>query len=289
MKCRYLVPVTVVLDPVQQIWKMMDLNLTQLIFELMKTGFLFFESVAEVLTVCRNFAEVEEIARGSEEAVEGFRMPSPCVSKPVSGRLDDYAASLLQPEAQDRVFALCVAGDGNCFFRSLSLLLFGTQNHHQELRCRIVMAMAINTALFLDGTNWCSSHDQVTPESVIEVALMTSVLPTASSPKLALEAEVMSVLLESTNAGLWEFWAASHVLKWPAQSVFPAVGWETYREHCNRIIRAPGCLTEQKVFVMWSLSRTDAVAEHWVSNHFVSRMLREQCIGAAARKRGVSI
>lgn len=114
----------------------MDLNLTQLIFELMKIGFLFFSlSVAEMLTVCRNFAEVEEIARGSEEAVEGFRMPSPCVSKPVSGHLDDYAASLLQPEAQDRVFALCVAGDGNCFFRSLSLLLFGAQNHHQELRC----------------------------------------------------------------------------------------------------------------------------------------------------------
>ena len=235
----------------------------------MKTGFLFFQSVAEVLSVCRNFAEVEEIARGSKEAVEGFRMPSPCVSKPVSSRLDSYAASLLQPEARDRVFALCVAGDLFC--------------------CRIVMAMAIDTALFLDGTNWCSSHDQVTPESVIEVALMTSVLPTASSPKLALEAEVMSVLQESMYTGLWEFFAASHVLKWPAQSVFPAVGWETYREHCNRIIRAPGCLTEQKVFVMWSLSRTDAVAEHWVSNHFVSRMLREQCIGAAARKRGVSI
>ena len=81
----------------------MDLNLTQLIFELMKTGFLFFQSVAEMLTVFRSFAEVEEIARGSEEAVEGFRMPSPCVSKPVSSRLDCYAASLLQPEAQDRV------------------------------------------------------------------------------------------------------------------------------------------------------------------------------------------
>ena len=139
------------------------------------------------MTACRNFATVEEIDGGSKEAVEGFRMPSPCVSKPVSSRLDCYAASLLQPEAQDRVFAICVAGDGNCFIHSLSLPVFGTQNHHQELRCRIVMAMAINTALFLDGTNWCSSHDQVTPESVIEVALMTSVLPTASSPKLALE------------------------------------------------------------------------------------------------------
>ena len=122
------------------------------------------------------------------------------MSEPVSSRLDSYAASLLQPEARDRVFALCVAGDLFC--------------------CRIVMAMAIDTALFLDGTNWCSSHDQVTPESVIEVALMTSVLPTASSPKLALEAEVMSVLQESTYTGLWEFFAASHVLKCPAQSVF---------------------------------------------------------------------
>ena len=165
----------------------------------------FFQSVTGALTACRNFAEIEEIARGSKEAVEGFRVPFPCVSKPVSSHLDCYAASLLQPEVQDRVFAICVAGDGNCFFRSLSLLVLGTQNHHQELRCRIIMAMAINTTLFLDGTNWCSSHDQVTPESGIEVALMTSVLPTASSPKLALEAEVMSALQETHTQGFGSF------------------------------------------------------------------------------------
>ena len=99
---------------------------------------IFFQSVTEALTACRNFAEVEGIARGSKEAVEGFRMLSPCVSKPVSNRPDCYAASLLQPEAQDRVFAICVAGDGNCLgmgARSLSLPVFGTKNHHQELWC----------------------------------------------------------------------------------------------------------------------------------------------------------
>ena len=85
----------------------------------------------------------------------------------------------------------------------------------------------------------------------------------------------MSVLLESMYTGLWEFFAASHVFKCPVQSVFPALGWEIYREHCNCIIQAPGCLTEQKVFVMWSSSHTDAVAKHWVPNHFVPLMLRE--------------
>ena len=55
--------------------------------------------------------------------------------------------------------------------------------------------------------------------------------------------------------------------------------------HCNRIIQAPGCVTEQKVFVMWSSSRTDAVAEHWVPNHFVPLMLpqAQECIGAPKR------
>ena len=39
-------------------------------------------------------------------------------------------------------------------------------------------------------------------------------------------------------------------------------------------------MSEQKVLVMWSSSRTDAVAEHWVPNHSVPLMLREQYFGA---------
>ena len=135
LKCRYLVPITVVLNPTNLEHDGSEPDPTNLSAD---EDRIFFQSVTEALTACRNFAEVEGIARGSKEAVEGFRMLSPCVSKSVSNRPDCYAASLLQPEAQDRVFAICVAGDGNCLgmgTRSLSLLVFGTKKHHQELWC----------------------------------------------------------------------------------------------------------------------------------------------------------
>ena len=101
LKGRYLVPITVVLNPTNREHDGSEPDPTNLSVD--EDRIFFFQSVTEALTACRNFATVEEVDGGSKEAVEGFRMPSPCVSKPVSSRLDCYAASLLQPEAQDRV------------------------------------------------------------------------------------------------------------------------------------------------------------------------------------------
>ena len=213
-----------------------------------------------------------------------FSFPYPVsVTAPVGSTIDRIALGLLQPAVQERCFPLSVEGDGNCFFRSLSLVLFGTEACFEEMRCRIAMAMALAPNIFLDGSNWCSAHDQVTPESVIQVAVLTSVAPD-ESPAGSLEQEVMSVLQNRSYTGLWEFLAASYVLKRPILSVFPPLGWELYRVHCNRIIRAPGCNMDEKIAIMWSSVRSDLVPEHWTPNHFVPIVLAR--IGQEVPKRG---
>ena len=97
--------------------------------------------------------------------------------------------------------ALSVAGDGNCFFRALSLLLFCTETFHVEMRCRIAIAMAGNPELFLDGHNWCAEEDQVSPDEILQVALLASVAPGASAA-VSLQEEVMSVFQSHNFAGL---------------------------------------------------------------------------------------
>jgi len=94
----------------------------------------------------------------------------------------------------------------------------------------------------------------------------------------------MSVLQNRTYRGLWEFLAASYVLKRPILSVFPPLGWELYRVHCSRIIRAPGCNMDEKIAIMWSSVRSDLVPERWTPNHFVPIVLSR--IGQEVSKRG---
>ena len=212
-----------------------------------------FQSAAEALAQCGSFQEVQEAARTMKDIVDGFFIPLPSVTAPIGSTIDTIALGLLQPAVQERCFPSSVEGDGNCFC-SLSLVLFGTEACFEEMRCRIAMAMALAPNIFLDGSNWCSEHDQVTPESVIQVAVLTSVAPD-ESPAGSLEREVMSVLQNRSYTGLWEFLSASYVLKRPILSVFPPLGWELYRVHCNRIIRAPGCNMDEKIAIMWSSVR----------------------------------
>ncbi|XP_076446994.1 uncharacterized protein LOC143284214 [Babylonia areolata] len=152
---------------------------------------IFFSHVLEELQRCSSFEEVQLLAEQKKEMIERFCLPVPSISNPVGSTTDRQTWLLLEPEVRHRCFPLCVEGDGSCFFRSLSLLLFGDEKHHVEMRCRIILEMAGNPKLFLDGRSWCGPHDRVSPEEIILVKA-TSV---SSSPSLetAFQEEVMAV------------------------------------------------------------------------------------------------
>ena len=40
-------------------------------------------------------------------------------------------------------------GDGNCLFRSLSLIIFGHERNHTEVRVHIIIELACNEELYL--------------------------------------------------------------------------------------------------------------------------------------------
>ena len=158
-------------------------------------------------------------------------------------------------------------------FRSISLLLFGSERHHTELRCRTVLEMATNPQLFLDDRHWCGMHDAVTPEEIIQVASISS------NPSLALafQEEAMAVRKRCSLTGLWELFAASLATGCCIQSVHPPMGCPLYRLHCNQIVRAPGVSQDHKLFIMWTTHRDDgAVGENWISNHFVPLVIQTQ-------------
>lgn len=90
----------------------------------------------------------------------------------------------------------------------------------------------------------------------------------------------MAVIKDRSYTGLFEIFAAAQILNRPVQPVFPPLGCDLYRVHCNRIVRAPGCSNNDKVLIMLSSLRSDSVPEHWVPNHFVHMVLRVQLVQA---------
>lgn len=56
-------------------------------------------------------------------------------------RQDEYLASY-------GLYRQPIIGDGNCLFRSVSLALFGNQDHHQELRNIAINEIEQNLGLF---------------------------------------------------------------------------------------------------------------------------------------------
>ncbi|KAK7476828.1 hypothetical protein BaRGS_00031910 [Batillaria attramentaria] len=96
----------------------------------------FFQSVTDELKGARSFVDVRGIVRQQRDGVERFELPEPVVHSSLQSRpADDIAMHLLPSDVQERCKPLAVDADGNCFFRAESLLLFGNEGHHLELRC----------------------------------------------------------------------------------------------------------------------------------------------------------
>ena len=99
-------------------------------------------AVHRKLLSCKSFHELKLFATNQLKKVPS--LPERFVGdKSLSGDTIDKVAMTFFPADTPQQF-LChhpvITGmDGNCFCRSISRLVFGSQEHHLQLRCRIVM------------------------------------------------------------------------------------------------------------------------------------------------------
>ena len=63
----------------------------------------------------------------------------------------DYEARNIYPlDAPSNLIPVRVIGDGHCLFRSFSLLIFGTETNHIEMRARASVELICNTEYYLN-------------------------------------------------------------------------------------------------------------------------------------------
>ena len=82
------------------------------------------------------WTEFAKLAKNISKEHDQFVLPSSLYSKYDELHLDEIAKQLMSPDSNLELVPVTVIGVGNCLFWSISLVLFGNEDHHCELRVR---------------------------------------------------------------------------------------------------------------------------------------------------------
>ena len=172
--------------------------------------------------------------------------------------------------------AVTVIGDGNCLPRTGSVLAFGNEMHHEEMRLRIVVEMAINRDTYLEKeyltrktafadkeanniTTFALFSDNYMPGDILSKSVISRIF----------EAEAIEATKLNSFMGIWQLFALSSVLKCSIRSVYPQQGNLIPRLHLDRLILPREVESTSCVTIMWTSTRKDMSEKNWTANHFV--------------------
>ena len=160
-----------------------------------------------------------------------------------------------------------------------SLLAYGDEDHHTEMRVRIIFEMVQNSDLYLSDDFLASGTDlQNLVKTYISYSGQAfSINVTEEDMKKLFQNEVMNCRCPGAYMSMWGIHGLSSVLGVPVQSVYPQYGGFNVRKDLHRVVQPRICRqseinTSQESLptIMWtSCLGKDKPASTWVPNHFV--------------------
>ena len=171
-----------------------------------------------------------------------------------------------------------VIGDGNCLPRCGSILAFGHESAHEEIRARIIVEMVCNESLYTDNTFLNKGvelppkekeHLSKTYTMFSEEYMYMNEVVTAQTTQRVFNQEAMHIRKLGSYMGIWQMFALSTILKCKIRSIYPSVGASLPRLLLDRTI-LPACNgTMAEAKIMWSSTQQDMSEKNWIPNHFV--------------------
>ncbi|VDI62287.1 Hypothetical predicted protein [Mytilus galloprovincialis] len=133
-------------------------------------------------------------------------------------------------------FPASVLGDGICLPRSVSVIMYGTEKNHTELRARIALELACYLPLYVDhtyvrrGEQLFDKEALVLPKSYVMYSELYTPgdIITSSLIERTLFEEIRKVCSANEFMGIWQLFALASVLGRPLQSVYPNRGNPNY-------------------------------------------------------------
>ena len=124
----------------------------------------YFNKKLKSLLNSENFSQMLEILVKEDTLSEYEELPNPAPQTFVNTALliDGLSKDLvpddipLQPSLN--MYPAQIYGDGNCLPRCASVIAFGDQDHHEEMRFRVVRELVIHKAFYMEDTNLAGKH-----------------------------------------------------------------------------------------------------------------------------------
>ena len=150
------------------------------------------------------------------------------MSESDKSNLDFVALHHLPSDVPDSFAPVRVLGDGNCFCRAVSYLLFRNESRHAEIRTRIAYEAVNNMAHYLDNsyvqqganhlyrqgtfTQQCAMYsDNYRPHDTLNVENIYM-------------QEVMDICKNGAYMGVWQIFQVANVIQHPVKLVYPEGG-----------------------------------------------------------------
>ena len=172
--------------------------------------------------------------------------------------LNYVALHYLPDDAPDSFAPVSILGDGNCFPRAISYLLFRTQERHVEIRTRIVYEAVTNIESYLDHTYVATGAQNLYSRGTLPqqyAQYSDNYRPNRPlNVRQIYKSEVLDICKNGAFMGIWQVFQTSNVIKHPMHSVYPPGGNQSIRLNLNRPV---WCInvnynSRQVVPIMWT-------------------------------------
>ena len=232
----------------------------------------FFSGLQTRMASCKTFSELLALCSSCQSDIARFELPSQNINSTTlsSKDVDAKAAALLPACCPNGLKPKNIVSDGNCLPRTLSFLVFGSEEHHIEMRCRIVYELCFYKYHYTSdaqmGLDFLSLYRMLSPQ------MSHSIVST-------FEQETLSVARLSEFMGNWQVHACASILHSPVFSIHPDRGQKDVREKITRVLqpRIPYSGPTTLHCIFWTSERDDMTEEYWVPNHFVPLLPFVQC------------
>ena len=190
--------------------------------------------------------------------------------------IDGGAAQLYRESceiANASVYPMLVKGDGNCLPRCGSLLAYGSEEYHHDIRIRIALELIMNKTLYLDSAYLCRGVVDTCgmPSPELFLKLSCGLVDLSESVSYYYNQDINDILKKDSYMGIYQLFALASVLRRPIQSIYPDKGVLGLHKFFNRLILPNEIDCQDPVYIMWCSTRDESLtSEYWIANHFVT-------------------
>ena len=220
-------------------------------------GQINWEAILRALAQQRTFVQLQHYIRGN--AIPDCNYVANNILTQAEVELLDMVALHHMPNNMQAGLApIQVEGDGNCFPRTISYLLFKTENRYPEIRVRIIYEAVLNMAVYLDD-NYVSNgahnfYDRGTlPEQYAQYSDNYNPHATFNMERLY-QKEVLEICQDGAYMGIWQIFQVVNVIKRPVTSVHPMIGNPNVRKDLHRTVYCINNMhnNQSPLSIMWT-------------------------------------